>query len=528
MEQSKRALASPRQIETKILGRNISLVALAILSILLLFIPSTIASPIDDSSHFSSRQISQQQNTTPPTGEFSYGSTLSRDKWIGLGLAISSSLAIGTSFIITKKGLMDAAERGNGMASDGHAYLQNPIWWAGMSTMIVGEVANFAAYTFAPPILVTPLGALSVLIGAVLASFILKEELGRLGRVGCTLCLVGTVIIIMNAPEDKEIRTVDEMLNYAIQLPFLTYCLFVTGFAVFMIFKVVPLYGKRTPIVYISICSLVGSISVMSVKGFGVALKLTLDGNNQFTHPSTYCFALVVVVCILVQMNYFNKALDQFSTNIVNPIYYVMFTTSTIFASFLLFRGFNTAGAGPAISLIGGFVVIFMGVYLLNLNRLIDPITQQPRVSFVTGEGLAGTGRLSEHHERLFGETFHSRTGSRGQMYPPRRTGTPSRRDSTNSSVLFGYDDNEETVGLTQLNEEEEDGQYADKQRATQKHIEQQQQLASANAHARSYSDISPRQSRQSLLNNNGRSSAGLHAPLDNDTAPDSGNYHRR
>lgn len=30
-------------------------------------------------------------------------SSLSRDKWIGLGLAISSSLAIGTSFIITKK-----------------------------------------------------------------------------------------------------------------------------------------------------------------------------------------------------------------------------------------------------------------------------------------------------------------------------------------------------------------------------------------------------------------------------------------
>lgn len=50
-----------------------------------------------------------------------------------------------------------------------------------------------------------------------LASFILKEELGRLGRVGCTLCLVGTVIIILNAPEDKEIRTVDEILNYALQ-----------------------------------------------------------------------------------------------------------------------------------------------------------------------------------------------------------------------------------------------------------------------------------------------------------------------
>jgi len=53
----------------------------------------------------------------------------------------------------------------------------------------------------------------------------------------------------------------------------------------------------------------------MSVKAFGIALKLTLGGNNQFTHPSTYVFVIVVVVCILTQMNYFNKALSQFSTS---------------------------------------------------------------------------------------------------------------------------------------------------------------------------------------------------------------------
>jgi len=33
--------------------------------------------------------------------------------------------------------------------------------------VVIGEVANFAAYAFAPAILVTPLGALSVLIGYV-------------------------------------------------------------------------------------------------------------------------------------------------------------------------------------------------------------------------------------------------------------------------------------------------------------------------------------------------------------------------
>lgn len=54
----------------------------------------------------------------------------------------------------------------------------------------------------------------------------------------------------------------------------------------------------------------------MAIKGFGVAVKLTLAGNNQLTHPSTWVFGIVVVSCIAVQMNYFNKALDTFSTNV--------------------------------------------------------------------------------------------------------------------------------------------------------------------------------------------------------------------
>ena len=94
------------------------------------------------------------------------------------------------------------------------------------------------------------------------------------------------------------------------------YCLTVFIFALVMIIKVVPRYGRSTPLAYISICSLVGSISVMATKGFGVAVKLTLGGNNQFTHPSTYVFAIVLISCILVQLNYFNKALDTFSTNV--------------------------------------------------------------------------------------------------------------------------------------------------------------------------------------------------------------------
>lgn len=86
------------------------------------------------------------------------------DKYVGLILAVLGTIAIGASFVITKKGLNEAAQR-HGFEGDGFTYLKSPVWWAGIITMVLGEVGNFAAYAFAPAILVTPLGALSVLIG---------------------------------------------------------------------------------------------------------------------------------------------------------------------------------------------------------------------------------------------------------------------------------------------------------------------------------------------------------------------------
>ena len=67
----------------------------------------------------------------------------------------------------------------------------------------------------------------------------------------------------------------------------------------------------------------------MAVKGFGVAVKLTFAGNNQFGLLSTYVFMIMVAGCIVVQMNYFNKALDTFSTNVYVPFFSLMMSAIT-------------------------------------------------------------------------------------------------------------------------------------------------------------------------------------------------------
>lgn len=122
----------------------------------------------------------------------------SKDFFIGLALAISSSIFIGASFIFKKKGLLrleakvskhmricsilvyfqGAARAGSG----GHAYLYEPIWWAGIISMGAGEAANFIAYAYAPATLVTPLGALSVLVTAILSAKFLDERLNLHGE----------------------------------------------------------------------------------------------------------------------------------------------------------------------------------------------------------------------------------------------------------------------------------------------------------------------------------------------------------
>ncbi|KAI9748186.1 MAG: hypothetical protein M1815_003465 [Lichina confinis] len=367
-------------------------------------------------------------------------------------------MAIGASFVFMKKGLMDASER-HGFEGDGFSYLRSPIWWGGIVTQVVGEIANFAAYAFAPAILVTPLGALSVLIGAVLGAYFLNEELGTLGKLGCAICLIGSVIIVLHAPPDGNIETVDEILHYAIQPGFLLYCALIVGFLVAMIYRVAPKYGKKNPMAYISICSAVGSITVMSVKAFGIALKISFapDGENQFTHPSTYVFAIVVVVCILTQMHYFNKALSQFSTSIVNPLYYVTFTTSTLVASFILFRGFNTTDAVNTISLLCGFLVIFTGVYLLNLSRG-DPdgrrLLNGKDTSGVPTDGIASiqtrrsmqAQRSFDHHRASSGSISYSRSGA-------------GRRGDDREGLIHAYDEEEENAGfgLADLTEDSDD-----------------------------------------------------------------------
>lgn len=294
---------------------------------------------------------------------------MSTDNIKGLVLALSSSFFIGSSFIVKKKGLKKAGASGARAGAGGYSYLYEPLWWVGMITMIVGEVANFAAYAFAPAILVTPLGALSIIISAVLAHIILRERLHIFGILGCVLCVVGSTTIVLHAPQERLIESVPQVWDLATEPPFLCYAAIVIAAVFILIFHFIPLYGQTHIMVYIGVCSLMGSLSVMSVKALGIALKLTFSGMNQLIYPQTWAFAIVVITCVLTQLNYLNKALDTFNTAVVSPIYYVMFTSLTILASVIMFKDWDGQNPTQILTEVCGFITILSGTFLLHRTK---------------------------------------------------------------------------------------------------------------------------------------------------------------
>ncbi|CAM0141872.1 unnamed protein product [Umbelopsis sp. WA50703] len=305
--------------------------------------------------------MSSNSTTSPFTGGADTSGSLY--KIVGVSLAIASGVFIGSSFVFKKKGLLSSVEKSGGTAGEGHSYLKSPMWWTGM-------------------ILITPLGALSVVISAVLSSIFLKERLTFQGKVGCFQCIVGAVVIVLHAPQQNTSDTgIDAFQKQFLSVAFLVYFGLSVLISLVLVFWAGPRWGKKNMLVYIFVCSLIGSISVVCTQGLGAAIIHSITIENEFNRPFLYILMAIVVVTLLTEINYLNKALNLFNTALVTPTYYVIFTTLTIVSSAVLYGGFQASGTDIA-TVVMGFLIICSGVALLHNSK-----SQPTQTAVVDTEG---------------------------------------------------------------------------------------------------------------------------------------------
>ncbi|XP_032115532.1 magnesium transporter NIPA4 [Sapajus apella] len=293
--------------------------------------------------------------------------------YIGLGLAFLSCFLIGSSVILKKKGLLRLVATGATRAVDGgFGYLKDAMWWAGFLTMAAGEVANFGAYAFAPATVVTPLGALSVLISAILSSYFLGESLNLLGKLGCVICVAGSTVMVIHAPEEEKVTTIMEMASKMKDTGYIVFAVLLLVSCLILIFVIAPRYGQRNILIYIIICSVIGAFSVAAVKGLGITIKNFFQGLPVVRHPLPYILSLILALSLSTQVNFLNRALDIFNTSLVFPIYYVFFTTVVVTSSIILFKEWYSMSAVDIAGTLSGFVTIILGVFMLHAFKDLD------------------------------------------------------------------------------------------------------------------------------------------------------------
>ena len=112
---------------------------------------------------------------------------------VGVGLAVGGNTLIACSLTLQKFCVTQEVATG---ATTGSM----PLFWLALAGMIGGEVGNFAAFGFCSQTVVSPLGAVSVIVNTVLAAVFLGERIYRHTIFGIALTLLGSVGVVLFSP----------------------------------------------------------------------------------------------------------------------------------------------------------------------------------------------------------------------------------------------------------------------------------------------------------------------------------------
>lgn len=164
-------------------------------------------------------------------------------------------------------------------------------------------------------------------------------------------------------------------------LEFVFFSFLIVFFTLLLIFYYGPRYGSKYIHTYILICSLLGAFTVTACKGLGTGLKEIFT--RQYTFPAwlTFLCAMTILVCVLTQMIYLNRALDLFSTPLVTTTYYVLFTTCVLITSGILFREWRLLKLVDIVACLVGFCITTCGLILINHLKTNDLQSEDPNGS---------------------------------------------------------------------------------------------------------------------------------------------------
>ena len=268
-------------------------------------------------------------------------------------------------------------------------FLWSKNWWLGILLMSFGEICNFIAYIFSPAILVTPLGALSIVVTSILSRIFLKEEISTLKIFGMILAIIGSFLISIYAPTTSINNNFNQILNQNVlgRSSSLAYFITVIIFMSILWFFILDNNNNNNNsnkinitiknfnglwILRIIYASFAGSFVVIITKLIGAGLVQIFEAENrndeifQHLHWAFFILPILIAVCISTEMVQIARALYKANASIVMPTFYISFTTITVFSTTFLFMEAGGSSYYDMVVLLCGFLLLCISVLFLH------------------------------------------------------------------------------------------------------------------------------------------------------------------
>lgn len=295
---------------------------------------------------------------TPTENYFSY-----KDNLIGSLLAIFGHLIISIGLNLQKYSHVRLAG-----TKDPRSYFKTKTWWLGLFLMILGEIAVFSSYAFAPLSLIVPLSAVSLIASSIIGIIFIKEKWKPKEFLSCGLAVIGTYLLITFGPNSHEKMTGENIVRHLVSWPFLLYMLVeILAFCSLLYF-----YKQKNAnylLIILMLVALLGSTTVITVKALAGMIIVSIQGTLQLGYPIFYIMFVCMVATAIAQASFLSQASQLYDSALIASVNYIMSTSLAISAGAVFYVDFRNEDVLHLCMFFLGCLIAFLGVFLITRNR---------------------------------------------------------------------------------------------------------------------------------------------------------------
>ena len=320
---------------------------------------------------------------------------------LGVSLAVAGNTLIACSLTLQKYCV-------NREAATGVKASSTPLFWVALVGMIAGEVGNFTAFGFASQTVVSPLGAVSVIVNTILAAIFLKEGIYRRTLGGIALTLAGASLVVLFSPPPLDDLSTEEFLHL-LSHPSAYGYLVAVGATIIALWVVEPWWGAHLVLIDVMLCSLLGSITVICSTALSKFIRLALNNDRTtIMSPVPYILIPILVTTAVLQLRFLNKAMANFNSAVVVPTYYVTFTLCSISGGIWVFdEAWRQSWFAPLPQkewlFFLGVLLCVIGVAMVAIKPAVTKPTTEPTPAEQTAPAPARTLTLDGAQEEYPG-----------------------------------------------------------------------------------------------------------------------------